>query len=214
MNQKLIDTITDLTSATGLPGWCERRKALHLAEIILEERPKLLVEIGVFGGRSFIPIALAAREANALSLSIGIDLWNAEAAIEGFDPSDADDAKNIKFWSEAPFTEANLRCMTTLEEQQLWPTACLMHARSEIVALSDCFAPASIDFLHLDSTHTAMVFERDVQNWLPLCRPGATIVFNDSHWPNLGYALAELEQQCDRIKIEECGTYRLCRKLA
>ncbi|MBI2809024.1 MAG: hypothetical protein HYX68_28910 [Planctomycetes bacterium] len=45
-----------------LEGWCTPEKAQMLAALIIDALPALCVEIGVHGGKSLIPQAMALRQ--------------------------------------------------------------------------------------------------------------------------------------------------------
>lgn len=183
LSPKLKDLIANLTAPTGLPGWCTPAKATVLAELVLQHRPQLLVEIGVFGGRSFIPMALALQEAALpTAMAYGIDPWSAAAAIEGMDLHDADDQKHVAYWTGIPLAAVHRRCADVMDAHNLWDCAALLQARSENVA--HLFAPASIDFLHLDSNHTELVSCRDVTTWLPALHPDGIFIMDDTDWPS------------------------------
>src|SRR5215468_10710070 len=76
----LAEPITgDIQSAIrDLPGWPHPMKEKHLAHLILQLKPQLVVEIGVYGGRSFIPQAMALKH-NKSGFIYGIDPWDSEA---------------------------------------------------------------------------------------------------------------------------------------
>lgn len=207
-SKRLIDLITGLTISSGLPGWCETAKALHLAELILTERPHHVVELGVFGGRSFVPMVLTLEELGHASFAVGIDTWDNAAAIEGMDPHDSDDVANIKYWSTVPMTAVHQRCSSILSELKLWHRCALVQARAEL--FSAYFAPGSIDFCHIDGNHHLAI--RDVELWMPLCRSGAIIVFDDSNWQQTQQALTMMDAQCELV--QDCRTYRVYRKKA
>ncbi len=218
MNPKLIDVITSLTSNTSpaaLPGWCSPEKALRLAALVIAERPRLLVELGVFGGRSFAPMAIAmaelvpgtsANEAPINRLAVGIDPWTHEACIEGMDPHDANDQKNIEYWSKVPLHDVHRRAMGALDNHKLWGIASLLQARAERVV--NLFADGAIDFLHIDDNHHTA--SRTVELWLPKCRPGATIVFDDTNWAETQAGLVLLATMA--TLISDHGDHRIYRK--
>ena len=58
-------------------GWCSIEKAYALASAIIALRPGVVVEIGIWAGRSLIPMALALKKVGAGKI-IGIDPWRAE----------------------------------------------------------------------------------------------------------------------------------------
>lgn len=207
---KLITELTHPTSQSALPGWCSTEKALLMAEIVIAEQPTLVVELGVFGGRSFIPLALTLAEINkeqpVKRIAVGIDPWSNAVAIEGMDPNDANDTRNIEYWSQVPMADVLRRCSNAIDKLKLWPVAALLHGRAE--ELHSLFAPDSIDICHIDGNHHTAI--RDVQLWLPKCRPGATVIFDDANWNETQSALRLLETLADLVT--DRGGYRVYRK--
>jgi predicted O-methyltransferase YrrM len=213
MNPDLVKSITNLTHPTGqsaLPGWCSTEKALLMAELVLTEKPGLLVELGVFGGRSFVPLALAVAELSKGSilkrLAVGIDPWSNAVAIEGMDPTDANDARNIDYWAKVPMADVLRRCSNALDAMKLWGTTALLHGRAE--ELHVMFGTETIDFLHIDDNHHTA--KRTVELWLPRCRAGAIIVFDDANWAETAPGLEALERFADLVADK--GNYRVYRK--
>lgn len=196
MNKTLQDIITNLTVATGLPGWCTTEKALHLAELVMScpTYPALFVELGVFGGRSFVPMVLALKEFVPTGFALGIDPWSVSAAIEGMDPHDADDQKHVKYWSSVPLAAVQRRCSDVMEAHDLWGHAALIQARAEHIAP---LITRPIDLLHIDGNHTPLASCRDVTLWAPLVRPGGLIVFDDINWPSTQEAITLLRTHAD-----------------
>lgn len=214
MNHKTAETIASLTnnqSPSVLPGWCTTDKALRLAELVIEHTPVLLVELGVFGARSFIPMALALQEVQERApqishLAIGIDPWSADAAIEGMDPHDANDQKHIDYWSKVPLHDVHRRAIAAIDILKLWPVVGMLQARAERAV--NLFPDGTIDFCHIDGNHHHAV--RDVTLWIPKCRQGAIIAFDDSNWPETQAGLELMDQSCELM--EDLGTWRIYRK--
>ena len=77
-----------------LEGWCDLEKANTLASAVLSLRPAVTVEIGVFGGKSLIPMALACA-ACGTGRVIGIDPWDAASSTEGYTEANADWWKSV-----------------------------------------------------------------------------------------------------------------------
>ena len=63
-------------------GWCTLEKAIWMAAHILHERPKLIVEVGVWRGRLFACLVEAACVADN-GMVLGIDPYSYEIATEG-----------------------------------------------------------------------------------------------------------------------------------
>src|ERR1700730_11515979 len=62
-------------------GWCSEEKALNFVDLILTAKPKVCVEIGVFGGASLIPTAFALKHLKE-GIVIGIDPWDNSECIK------------------------------------------------------------------------------------------------------------------------------------
>ena len=65
-----------------LEGWCSEQKASILVELVLKTRPEKIVEIGVFGGKSLVPMACALKE-NGSGKIYGIDPWSSAESVVG-----------------------------------------------------------------------------------------------------------------------------------
>src|ERR1035437_4079135 len=80
-------------------GWCSLEKAHALAAAILTLRPNIIVEVGVWAGRSIVPMGLALKKLAEMNPSakhgriIGIDPWKAEESAKEMTGED------FKWWS-------------------------------------------------------------------------------------------------------------------
>src|SRR5690348_13441140 len=87
-----------LTPPIKLEGWTTPERGIEMAELIVEMKPKVVVEIGVFGGRSLIAQALAIRDNErrgyGKGMIYGIDPWKVDYALEG------ENVENQKWWKE------------------------------------------------------------------------------------------------------------------
>lgn len=215
-----IESICAKSAPPALPGWCDITKATYLADVVLCQRPHVVVELGVFGGRSLIPMALAMRELQEThghtGLVIGIDAWTAEAAVDGMDREDADDQKHVDYWSKVPLPWVHRQCADKITELGLWPWVSLMQARSETVARIFSASPGErvIDLLHIDGNHTPLASCRDVELWVPRVATHGHIVFDDFNWPSVQPALALMEKFAGAVQEEQTPlcAYRTYRK--
>ena len=87
----VINRIVDEFTENRVPGWCPLQKALDLAAAVIAFRPRMSLEIGVFGGKSLLPIAMAC-EAIDHGVVIGIDPWSPAASSEGYT------GENAQWW--------------------------------------------------------------------------------------------------------------------
>ena len=153
-----------------LQGWCSWLKAETLASIVVALRPKISVEIGVFGGRSLIPIAMAHRYINHGKV-IGIDPWMARASVEGQLEADA------KWWSDQKMHDdvytGFMRFRENLQLQQ-W-----IQVERKV---SDEFDPMlGIGLLHVDGNHGEQAI-KDVERFCPFVDFGGIVVVDDIGW--------------------------------
>jgi hypothetical protein len=181
--------------STNPPGWCWEAKALAMAESVLTSRAPLIVEVGVFGGRSLIPLALAAKSLPSPSLVIGIDPWQKDSALEALDP--VTDAAHISWWSTVDLEAVQARAWRDLITTGLGSHCALLRTSSTLA--SRLFPPLSISLLHIDGCHVREVAIRDVTTWLPLCRPGALVWMDDTNWASTQEAVRLLESSCSHL---------------
>src|SRR6266699_1182953 len=111
-----------------MQGWTEPLRACEMAERILETKAKVIVDIGVFAGRSTIAMGFAAREMGD-GMVYGIDNWNPSSA------SDNDDHKEGVDWWEK---QSNLESVHQQAMQAVWghrlePWVTIIRAKSEHV---------------------------------------------------------------------------------
>lgn len=188
-----------------VPGWCSIEKALYLVDTILVSEARLCVEIGVFGGSSLLPQALALRETGGRI--VGIDPWTTDAALEHM----IDDA-NVRWWSEIDLHQIYLRCAQMIREEHLDAVVELRRSRSADEVST--FENGTIDLLHVDGNHAAERSSEDVRLYLPKVRPGGFVFFDDVSWCEGGRrtatsAIEQLEAECRPVAIVgDCAVFR------
>ena len=153
-------------------GWCDVEKALTLASIVIALRPKVCIEIGVFGGRSLVAMALACKEVNG-GVVHGIDPWKAQVSVAGQTEADA------QWWSK-------------IDHEKLYQDYLKLIADAGVSAFvqthrmtSDEAFPKmkwdAVGLLHVDGSHTEQAF-RDIMNYSPLVQKGGICVADDIEW--------------------------------
>jgi predicted O-methyltransferase YrrM len=159
----------------SIHGWCTPEKALTLINLVYQSKPNLSVELGVFGGKSLLPIAIASKQINLNSKVIGIDAWEAEASLEG-----TNDKVNDDWWSKINYDEMyeytkNLMIQNNVDSiVELWKT------RS--IAVYDKFEENSIDILHQDSNHSEEISCKEVELYSNRVKIGGFWIFDDTDW--------------------------------
>lgn len=186
-----------------LEGWCSVEKAWRLADLILEKRPSLLVESGVFGGRSIIPQAMALKE-NGHGEIVGIDPWSVDAALEG----DVGD-ENAAWWSRVDLEAIYRGFVGAVLAQDL--TRHLSWIRRKSASAIALFADGSVDLFHQDSNHSELISCGEVLAWRAKLAPGATWILDDSNWPSQRRAV-ELIQESGFGVVEDHQTWMMFRR--
>lgn len=174
-----------------LPGWCSRQKAVCLAETVLAERPLVCVEIGIFGGRSLVPVAAALRQ-NGAGAIYGIEAWSPAVAVEN-----TTNAANDDWWSTVDFDRIKHDFYRFIVDMSLTRHVRVIEAPSARAAgLFD-----TIDFLHIDGSHSVLNAAEDVILYARRVRPGGIVVFDDVNWNSTALARGLLESLCEPVRM-------------
>lgn len=156
----------------SLGGWCSTSKAVWLWNHIRRMKPKTVVEIGVWAGRSLVPMAMAVKR-NGVGRVFGIDPWDATTSLIG-----VKNERDREWWREQDADQQFRNCAESLRSRSLG---------AELIRNSSTFAAGiwdhgSIDLLHLDGNHAAEPAMADIVAWEPHVARGGTIVFDDASW--------------------------------
>jgi hypothetical protein len=199
-------------SLPSIHGWCKPEKALKLAEYVIASDAKLCVEIGVYGGSSLLPMAMAIRTLPMLESGnplvnadyrrvVGIDPWTNDAATDGMK-----EQVNVDWWSKVDLEMIYQSCLVKIDDYRLNNYVTLLRAKSDDV-VGD-FQDETIDLLHIDGNHCEARALNDVVNYLPKVRQNGIVVFDDVWWCEGGEvttrkAVLLLLDQC--IKLDVIG---------
>lgn len=176
-----------------LVGWCSRQKASFLVEQILMRKPETIVEIGVYGGKSLVPMAYALK-INGRGKIYGIDPWSAECSLEG-----VQNASNIAYWGTQDYEAVLYHLIKKIEKFDLGEQVELIRATSKEAPLIQ-----GIDLLHIDGNHSEHTSYFDVTKWVPLVKEGGLIIFDDMTWYENGTfttakAVKWLDERCTKL---------------
>jgi len=175
-----------------MDGWCTEERACEMAERILETKAKIIVDVGVYAGRSTIGMGFAARELRD-STVYGIDPWKVDSAVEGDDVE-----ANARWWRENSNLEhMHQRTMECIWAHRLDQWVTIIRNGSQYVHQ---LFPV-IDFINIDGCHTEIASCRDVELYLPRLRQHHFLSFDDCDWDSTQKALRMVEEQCDLIKV-------------
>lgn len=170
----MIKTVSEMMThmnliAQSMGDWCPPDKAYTLSAMVLALRPRTIVEIGVWEGGSFIPLALAARAIGACR-AIAIDPWDAAASAEN------QNEVNGAWWAKAPHDAAFEKFMGRVHQYGLAEIVDVVRARSD-----DAPIPDRIDILHIDGNHADQAV-KDVWRFAPFVPVGGIVILDDIDW--------------------------------
>lgn len=186
-------------------GWCTKEKALSFIDLVLEVKPQVCVEIGVFGGRSLFPVASALKFLGS-GVVIGIDPWSKDEIIPYFDP--VNDQAHVIWWSKINLDQIYYSYLNMLSLHQLEDYVITLRTTSELAS----YAIGQVDILYIDGNHNEAISNQDVQLYLPKVRSGGYIWLNDSLWRDLQSSIDLLFDGCDFCKLIDGGNSILFRK--
>jgi hypothetical protein len=191
MPEHIEKLITEQLQPGKLEGWMTPERGLQIAELVLEHKPKVVVEIGVFGARSLFCIALALRHNNNGGQIYGIDPWEKGVALEG-----EQNGINRDWWTSLDIEAIHQKAMQTIWTNNLDKWAVIIRSGSH-----HCHSLfTSIDMLNIDGNHNEFESCRDVELYVPKIKPGGFLWFDDSDWPSTQKALKIVEQTCTLIR--------------
>ncbi len=200
----------DIRRALGdLIGWCSEAKALWLAGLVAQNACRDILEIGVFGGRSLVPMALAARQLGGARV-VGVEPWsNAVATAAPTDPA------NDAWWQAADMATAKTSCLAALVLHDLVGTVTILELTGAEAAATLAARPdTGFDLIHIDGSHAAGQALDDMTRCWTLLRPGGIMVLDDIGWPGVAPARDALRARAAPIaEVEEApgiayGAYR------
>lgn len=181
-------------------GWCTPEKAESLAVWVLENKPSVCVEIGVFAGRSLVAMALACKD-NSLGMVYGIDPWSPDASAQGFDDANRD------WWLMLDHTEIYHHCNAMIKIFGVEAFTTLIRADSRHAFGKLPGGP--IDLLHIDGNHSEESSVFDVETYVPRVRRGGAVWFDDIDWQTTKRAQTLLLRYCDEVgKVGTCAILR------
>lgn len=193
--------IVDLINGpfTKMEGWTTPDKALMMIQLVLERKPALCVESGIFGGRSFCAVGLALKE-NGFGVVWGADPWDVESALEG------KQAKEDADWwsSKVPLEQIYIGAIHWILRFELTRMCFWVRTKSEKMAMM--FGVKEVDLFHQDSNHSEEVSRREVQVWAPRMKQESLWILDDTDWSTQKKAIQDITDEGFNV-LHDKGTY-------
>jgi hypothetical protein len=153
-----------------LEGWCDIQKAYTLASMVVALRPEVTVEIGVYGGKSFIPMALAHRFVGSGKI-IGIDPWSKEVAVS---VQPTNNPQHKEWWSKIDIEAIYTGFSRKIDELDLRNYVTIHRKESKFVS-----PPPKIGLLHIDGAHNDVAIS-DAKTYGPRVAFGGFCIMDDT----------------------------------
>jgi hypothetical protein len=192
-----LNNIIDSGEYEKIEGWCTKEKAYKMASLISSN--DLCVELGVWGGRSLLPICFMTD-----NKVYGIDAWMKDASLEG-----TNDEANNEWWSKINYED-----MYNYTKKILLKYNCnnarLYRSRSRDVV--NFFQDETIDFLHQDSNHSEEISCEEVELYHKKIKKDGIWVFDDTNW-NTTIKAQNLLLSYGFIEIYDSGEWKIYKKI-
>lgn len=172
-----------------IQGWLSPEIATAMRNLILETKPNVMVEIGVFAGKSLIHCAEALRE-NGKGVIYGIDPWRKEEAEKGLGTME-----DPGYWDTVDLDAVHYDCMRNIWERGLEEYAVVIRSASQHCV--PLFRRNSIDILYIDGGHSEQSSLNDVWNYWIKVKRGGHIWFDDADWASTHKATDYLKRACN-----------------
>lgn len=189
--------------------WAALERRCEVAEIVYDAKPKVVVEIGTFGGAGALPIAFALRENNNGGKLYCVDPWRVDYAVEGEWSANADWYKN-----SVNLHDIHRKFMDAAWSHNIDDWLVVIRAASQHVFK---LFPR-IDVLILDGNHSEVASFRDARLYVPNVVKNGWVLMDDQDWAvkqgetmvnSTKKAVEFIQQSCDLIKTSgNMGFYK------
>jgi predicted O-methyltransferase YrrM len=161
-----------------------------MRDLIWTRKPDVMVEIGVFAGKSLVNAAEALK-VNGHGVIYGIDPWRHEEAVKGLSPIEEDPG----FWNGIDLDAVHYDCMRAIWDRGLEEYAVVIRSASQHA--HQLFRTNPIDILYIDGGHSKEVSTLDVNLYVPKVKSGGYIWIDDADWSSIRKATQLLKDSCE-----------------
>jgi len=151
-------------------SWCSEEKASMIMDLIFLEKPKTCVEIGVFTGSSFLPIAVTLKHLGQ-GMVYAIDPWSNQESVKHL----SNDDPNKSWWQTVDMQSVKHIFSQMLKKWSIG-SFCKVIAEPSSHAVDQI---KEIDFLHLDGNYSEASSMEDVQLFFPKVKIGGYILISN-----------------------------------
>ena len=171
-------------------------KTTLMVYLALENNLQNYVEIGVYRGRSFFPMAYAAKRLNGMAY--GIDAFDCETAKE-YDLEAAFADQLNQFLESVDFSQIHEDVIHLRQEMALSINSSIIKQTSSAAIKYFRRNGIAIDMLHVDGNHDTKHVWEDVDLYLPLVRNGGLVVLDDIDWDSVKPVFDQLKEKHELV---------------
>jgi predicted O-methyltransferase YrrM len=175
---------------SDIPGWFDYQQ-LYKDAVARAKDGDVLVELGVFYGQSAAFMAQVIKESGKKLTFYAVDLWNKTA---DNDHKDVNEDIFQAFWHNMNLCGIS-EFITPL---QMSTAEAASHFAEKGIAL---------DFVFIDANHTYPYVKADIENYLPLMKPGAVLAGHDIYFDSVKKAVMEVIPRAEILP--SCFLYRV-----
>jgi glycosyltransferase involved in cell wall biosynthesis len=205
--EKLRRITDSIPSDTG--GGSSFAKVSLVAALAELQRLTTFIEIGVYRGRSFFPIAWSF--ARRQGMSFGVDPYTRAAAIEADLPGEVADTVR-RFIETTDYERLYREAQQRLFELGLQGSAHLLRLTSDSAIEMFRRMNTQAGLVHVDGNHDTRCVTADVANYVPLLREGGLLVLDDINWSSVQPAFQYCSERLDLIHRSD--TFAIFARLA
>ena len=186
----------------SIPGWCSKTKCVAMMDLIFKVRPDVCVEIGVYGGASLFPTAIALKYLNQ-GIVYGIDPWDVRECIKYY----PEGSPHKGWWGTIDMNAMYQSTMNLIKTHELEKKCLILRMTSEEAA--PCIQ--EIDVLHVDGNHCDEADLIHLSYYLPKVKVGGYIWFDG--WCTSPKAYEYVKKTCYIRKVLDSGNCILLEKI-
>ena len=188
----------------GRTGFCTLEKVRHMLQLVVQEKPNLCVEVGVYGGRSLFPMAYGCHK-NGRGQVHAIDSWS------NADSSDGEQGAYAETWKTHDFEskyQEFIRDAARPPYDKIVKTFRVNHLN-----VVDSYGSESIGFFHEDGNHSPKIVNESLVRWLPKLMVDGIFVWDDPGWADNSKLVHNVHSNYGLLLLEQAPGYHVLRKV-
>ncbi len=183
-------------------------KTYLMAYLIDTFKLKCYIDIGVYKGRSLLPLSYVVGQNEGKA--IGIDPYENEVAKE----YDVDEEKRDlinSFIDKLDFNALYNDVIMKIEKFELSDYCKIIRKKSSEAVADIIKSKIKIDMLHIDGNHDSIYVQEDADKYLPLVKEGGFVIFDDIDWDSVNVVYKKVKEQ-NYISVFESETFGILLK--